>query len=225
MGEEFDAFEGLDGSDDAGDRAQRAGGRAGFLGNIAAEHATIAAGFPRENDHRLADVAPDAAMDVGRSRLMAGVSDKKLGEETVRAVHDNVIFSEKTSSIIHIEARRMQVNTDMGIEPLKPFGGGFDFESADVGGGVRDLALKVALVEAVGINESEVADPSCGEIEGGRGAEPSESDDEDATLMEPLLPFSPQFGQGSLSAIPGKGWGGVLVFCVHFFLAKPAGEV
>ena len=97
-----------------------------------------------------------------------------------------------------------------GLRASELFFGGVEFFAADVGGGVDDLALKVAGVDDVEVDQAECADAGGGEVESERGAESAGADAEDFGGLEPLLAFHADLGEDEVAGVAGKVVGGEL---------------
>ncbi len=97
-----------------------------------------------------------------------------------------------------------------GIERGELFRGGVELLAADVFGGVDDLALQVAGVDDVEVDQAEGADAGGGEIEGERRAEAAGADAEDARGFELLLALHAHFGQDEVARVAGEVVGGEL---------------
>ena len=67
-------------------------------------------------------------------------------------------------------------DVDGGVEGDKLFGGGVELFAANVFGGVNDLALQVAGVDDVEVDQAKGADAGGGEVQGQRRAETAGSD-------------------------------------------------
>ena len=81
-------------------------------------------------------------------------------------------------------------------------GPGLDLERPGVGIAVQDLALQVAALDAVVVDQRQVADAGGGEIQRGRRAEPARADQQDTAGAQPSLPVLADLGQRQLARIP-----------------------
>jgi hypothetical protein len=81
------------------------------------------------------------------------------------------------------------------VEALEGDLGGVDFEFADGGLRVNDLALEVGFVDDVEVDKADGADAGRGEIEGERGAEAAGADAEDFRGLELFWPSMPTSGR------------------------------
>ena len=75
---------------------------------------------------------------------------------------------------------------------------------ADVGFGKRDLALKVGLVDGIGIGNRQAADTGGGKIRQGRRTQPAATDNERMGGQEFFLAFDTDFIQQDMAAEPQK---------------------
>ena len=90
-----------------------------------------------------------------------------------------------------------------GFSALEHLLGGVDLEHADGRGGVDDLALQVAGVDDVEVDEAERADAGRGEVERERRAEAAGADAEDAGGLQLLLAFHADLGQDQVARVAG----------------------
>ena len=79
--------------------------------------------------------------------------------------------------------------------------GGVDLELADGRGGVDDLALQVAGVDNVEVDQAEGADAGGGEIERERRAQAAGADAEDFRGLQLLLALHAHFGQDEVARV------------------------
>ena len=91
-----------------------------------------------------------------------------------------------------------------GIQRRELLGGGVELRAADVFGGVDDLALQVAGVDDVEVDQAEGADAGRGEVEGERRTEPAGADAEDFGGLELLLALHADFGQDEVARVAGE---------------------
>ena len=62
-----------------------------------------------------------------------------------------------------------------------------DLEQADVGLGVEDLAVEIADLDPVAVDQPHLTDPDAGQPEGGRAAQPADPEHRDLRLAQPPL--------------------------------------
>ena len=92
-------------------------------------------------------------------------------------------------------------DVDRGIEGGELFGGGIELLAANVFGGVDDLALEVARVDDVEVDQAEGADAGRGEIKGQRRAQAAGADTEDAGGLEAALALHAHFGEDEVARV------------------------
>ena len=68
-------------------------------------------------------------------------------------------------------------------------------------GGVQDLALQIAQVDPIVIDQVQCPDAGCGQIHGRRRTQSAETDDQCACALQALLAFDPQLGEHDLAAV------------------------
>jgi hypothetical protein len=86
-------------------------------------------------------------------------------------------------------------DVDGRVERLQLLFGGVELLAANVLGGVDDLALQVAGVDDVEVDQAERADAGGGEIERQRRAEAAGADAEDAAAFSFCWPSMPTSGR------------------------------
>ena len=82
--------------------------------------------------------------------------------------------------------------------------GGFQLGSADVRHAVDHLALQVAQLHGVVVDDAQRAHARCGQIQQRRGPQPAGSDDQDAGIAQPALALQPDFRNESMAGITFK---------------------
>ena len=204
--DELDDFGGLDDADEAGEDAEDAA--FGAAGDEAWRwwfgiEAAVAGAFFGGEDGGLAFEAEDAAVGVGLAGEDAGVVDQVAGLEVVGAVGDDVVVLEDLERVGAGEHGVVLDDVGVFVEALEGDLGGVDFEFADGGLGVNDLALKVGFVDDVEVDEADGAYAGGSEIEGERGAEASGADAEDLGGLEFLLAFHADLGEDEVAGVAG----------------------
>ena len=96
----------------------------------------------------------------------------------------------------------------IGVQRLDRALRGGDLGLADPLGRVDDLALEVRLVDDVGVDDPERADPGRGEVERGGRAEAAGADEEDARVEQALLALLPDLGDEQVAAVARALLGG-----------------
>ena len=99
-----------------------------------------------------------------------------------------------------------------GIDGLEPVAGGVQLGPADVGRAVQHLALEVAEIDDVEIDEADPADAGRGEVQPERRAEPAGADQQDAGRLQPLLPLHADFGHDQVPAVRATSCAESVVF-------------
>src|SRR5579862_5255203 len=83
----------------------------------------------------------------------------------------------------------IDVEFDIGVEGLQPASGCFHLGLTDLVHAEEDLALQVAVVDHVEVDDANGADAGGGEVEQDGAAETAGTDDEDFGGLELLLGF------------------------------------
>ena len=92
-------------------------------------------------------------------------------------------------------------HVDEGIQALEHDLGGVDLELADGRGRVNDLALQVAGVDDVEVDQADGADAGSGEVERERRAESAGADAEDLRGLQLLLALHAHLGQDQVARV------------------------
>lgn len=90
----------------------------------------------------------------------------------------------------------------MWIEVTQPHFRRLGFTDAQSGCAVNNLALQVAFVDDVEINQANMPHAGSGEVQRQRRAKPAGSDQEHAALLEFALPFHTKLRQDQMPRIP-----------------------
>ena len=136
------------------------------------------------------------------------VIDKVAGGEVVGAIEDQVVLGEQRHGVVGRQAHRVHRNVDEGVDLGDRVAGAVDFEPADVGAAVDDLALQVGLLDDVEVDDAQCADAGGGQIQQRRGAQPARADDQYARVLQPLLAVEAEVGQQQVPAVAGDLGGG-----------------
>ena len=150
---------------DAEDAAFGAAGDEAWWWGLGIEAAVAGAGFGGE-DRCLPLKPEDGAVGVGLAGEDAGVVDEVAGLEVVGAVGDDVVVGEDFEGVGGGEHGVVLDHVHVLVEAFEHDLGGVDFELADGGLGVDDLALEVGLVDDVEVDQADGADAGGGEVEG-----------------------------------------------------------
>ncbi len=156
------------------------------------------------------------AVGVGLAEQDAGVVDQVAGLEVVGAVGDDVVVLEDFERVGAGEHRVVLDDVEVRVQALEHDLGGVDLELADCRGGVDDLALQVACVDGVEVDEADGADSCGGEIERERSAEASGADAEDLGGLQLLLALHADLGQDQVAGVAGDLFVGELGKCDFF---------
>src|SRR6266852_2922162 len=89
---------------------------------------------------------------------------------------------------------------------------------------MEDLPLKIGKIDHIIIDDAESSDPCRGEVQCGRRAESTCTDQQDPCGFELFLSFSSNFGQDEVPAVTKKFVARQLVFFGDCRLSRPAGD-
>ena len=211
--DELDDLGGLNDADQAGQDAQHAA--LGAAWNHAGRRrlgieAAIAGALARGKDAGLAFEAEDRPVDVGLAQQHAGIVDQVARGEVVSAVGDDVVVLEDLEGVGAREHGLVLDDVERGIERDEFFFGGVELFAANVFGRVDDLALQIAGVDDVEVDEAQCADAGRGQIERERRAESARAHAENACGFQLLLALHAHLGQDEVARVAGEVVGGEL---------------
>ena len=190
-GDELDRFERLKTTDDAAERAEDAGlaavGNGAGRGWLGEKAAVARAALGGVEDADLALEAINAAVDERPAGESGGIVVEVAGGKIVGSVDDDIVAGEERESVAGSDAFGVFDDGDERIGGAQAAGGGCDFEFADGGVVVEELALEIVVFDAVEVGNAEGADAGGREVKGGGTAEAAGADDEDAGGRELLL--------------------------------------
>ncbi len=156
--------------------------------------------FPEDAD--LAVEPEDGAPDVGLSEDGGGVVDQVAGGEVVRAVEDEVVAGEQLQCVGGVEPDVVEPHVHQGVQCSNGVPGRLDLGPAHVRNPVDHLALQIAQVDGVVVDDSQGSHPRGGKVEEGRRAQAAGPDDQDLGVLEPALAQRADFGNDEVAGIP-----------------------
>ncbi len=185
-GEEFEGFGDLDAGGEVGGGVEDSGGLAGFdpAGGRGGEEAGEAGGFAGEDVHAGGVGANGGGVNPRTIAIDAEIVDEVAGLVIVGGVEDELGIL-KQGQGGGDEVGNVGGDGDIGVDGGEFAAGGFGFREgiASVGFVIEHLALEVAVLDEVAVNEGEVADAGAGEKGGGGSSGGSAADDGDVRLQ------------------------------------------
>lgn len=131
--------------------------------------------------------AGDGAVDIGDAEPAGDIAAQVAGCEVIRAIHDDVAIPGKGHGIGGAEAVAHDGDAERGMQGAEAVRGGFCLGAADVRFREESLAVEIREGDLVVVDDDEVADAGCGEVEEGGAAEAAGSEAEDGSVREFLL--------------------------------------
>ncbi len=132
---------------------------------------------------------------------MRGVVDQELGGEVVGAVDDHVgARHELGARARRRNGVRRRHGADVRVVGREPCGRDLRLGPADVRDAVERLAMQVRGLDAVVVDDRELADARAGEAREDGAAEPAGADHDDARRGEARLARRADLGQGAAAA-------------------------
>jgi hypothetical protein len=224
--DKLDDLGGLDDADKAGEYAKHstlgAGGHEARRRRLRIE-AAVAGAILGGEDAGLALEAEDRSVGIGLvAAEHAGVVHEVAGLEVVSAVSDDVEVADDLHRVGAGEHGVVLHDGHEGVERLQLLFGRVELGPAYIFGAVNDLALQIAEVDHVEVDEAQSADARGGEVKGEGRAEASGAHAEHFGGFELLLALHAHFGEDkvagvALDLVVGQGWQGCRFFsqCWH----------
>jgi len=116
--------------------------------------------------------AEHAAVDQRPAAQDAGIVEEIFRGEVVASVDDNVVVGDHIEHIVRGEPNRVAVDGDLRVQIAKALRGRIGLLAPDIVRVKRNLALKIAHIDRVEIEDAEGTDTGGGQIEAGRRPEP-----------------------------------------------------
>ena len=168
------------------------------------EEAAIARTFMRLEHGDLPLEAVDRPVHDGNPVPHGGVVHEVAGGEVVGSVDDHVpAVGEDALDVLGAESLLVGDHLDVGIESLDRLPRGVDLRLPEALRRVDDLPLEVRLVDDVGVDDPDAADPGRGQVERGRRAESAGADQQHLRVEELELPFLADLRDEEVTAVPG----------------------
>ena len=137
----------------------------------------------------------------GWEGFSARVADAVARREIVGPVDDDVIGPHQVERVGRGNAGFVQINLHFGIDRLQLFLRRLQLGPAHVGREVQDLALEVALVDDVEVDQPDGAHARRRQVQTERRAEAARADQEHARRFQPLLPDLADLGDDEVPAV------------------------
>ena len=148
-------------------------------------------------------VSEDGCPHVGNPQPGAAGRDHVANIGGVGAINHHIHISEQTFGFRPSEPAIMGKNAHLGVQVGQHLAGGFHLGAAHLAGGVNDLAVQVAHVHGVVINNGDGAHSRSSQVEEGRGAQTAGADTAHVGVGKPLLLVRSETGEAELAGIPG----------------------
>ena len=208
-GDELDRFGGHQRADLAAEGAEHAGvGAVGHLAlggrggeQVAQVHTGQAAvgGRGRPEHRELGVESQHGCPHQRQPEGGAGVVHEKPGGEVVGAVDDHVVAADDLTRVRGDEALVVHDHGGFGGDFGDLLGGAVDLGAAHVGLAVHDLALQVAGLHVVAIDDADGADPGRGQVQQGGGAEAPGAEHEHPCVGQAALAQLVELGKPALT--------------------------
>src|SRR5207248_10526791 len=164
--------------------------------------AAVAAGPGRGGEVRhLALEAVDGAVDQRLLEEEGGVVGEVPGREVVGAVDDQVVGLEDLERVLRVDVQAVLDDLDVGVDGLQGLGGGLRLRLANVGGAVKDLALQVAGVDLVEVDDAQGAHAGRRQVKRRRRAQTARAQQEHARVEQLALARATHLGQDQVPGV------------------------
>jgi energy-coupling factor transport system ATP-binding protein len=165
-------------------------------------HAPVARPVERHEGRHLAVPSVDRAVDDRLAQPHGGVVEDVAGVEVVGAVDDDVVAGDQPLDVVGPQPLGVLHHRRLGVQPADRQLGRVDLAHAQPIHAVEHLALEVRLVDHVVVDEADRPHPGCGEVEGGRRAEPAGADEQHLRVEERALSLLADLGDEHLPRVP-----------------------
>ena len=155
----------------------------------------------RPVDRHLTLEHEDGGIDERDAQEMAGVVDQVAGGEVVRAVEHHIVPPHDLEGIVGPQGLAIADDLDIGVEILDPLDGGVDLGLADGALAVQDLALEIAAVDVVVVDDADRPHPGGCQIERRRRTQPAGADQQHAGIQQLDLAGLAQVGQDEMAGV------------------------
>src|SRR5437899_1159016 len=203
--DQLDRFQRLERPDDAREHAQHAPFRARgdkIRRRRLGEQAAITGTAPRVKNRNLPVELKDRPVNVWFAEQHAGVVDEIARRKIVRPVDHHVEVAENVEGVRGRQLFGERLDCDVRVDVVQPLARGLGLGPAQRRGPVHDLALQVAGVDDIEVDDAEGAHTGCSEIQRGRRPEASGADQENACRAKRGLTLETYIGKGEVPRVP-----------------------
>ena len=123
--------------------------------------------------------------------MRSAVVEQELGREVVAAVDDEIVVGDQPLGVAGVEPQRVRLHANFGIERAHALGGERGLSLAAIVERVPGLAMQIAGLEPVGIDDAEPADACAGEILQHGNAEAARADHQHRRARRRSWPAAP----------------------------------
>ena len=121
--------------------------------------------------------------------------------EVIGAVDDDIVRAEHFQRDVACQACFVEIDAHFGIDGLEAIASGMQFRTADVGRAVQDLALKIAEIDDIEIDDADAAHAGGGEIQAERRTEAAGADQQHAGRFQSFLAVHADFRHDEMTAV------------------------
>src|SRR5205823_4383846 len=130
-----------------------------------------------------------------------GVVDQVARWKVVGAVDDDVVGLQNVEGVGRGQLRLVQVDLHLRVDRLEAVLRRSQLRPPHVGSAVQDLALQIAEVDDVEVDQAEAAHTGGGKIQAQRRAEAAGADQQYRRRLEALLPFDADLRHDEVPAV------------------------
>src|SRR5437660_3353714 len=146
--------------------------------------------------------AEDATMHYRLILKNRGIIEQIARWEVVGAVENDVVIGDDPPDVGFVQALQVSNHIDVGIERVDGLTGGFGLVLPNALGVVQDLALQVAIIDDIGIDNAKRAHARSGKIIGRRRSQTASADQQDSRVEQLKLSLLAHFRNEQVTAIP-----------------------
>jgi len=156
------------------------------------EQAAQAGGFSGEDRRDLAEESPHGAVNERDAPLDGGPVQQITGRKIIHRIDDQVAPPCHLVDVFLCDPSMDRLDADQGVEGGELLLHGRGLLPSDVVVPVEDLAVEIARLDHVAVNDPQMPHAGSGKVEGDHRSQPPGAGDENPRRFEPFLPGLPE---------------------------------
>ncbi len=144
----------------------------------------------------------NAAVDVGLAKKDAGIVHEIPRRKIVCAIDHDVISGQQVERVVGRQRHVVDLDGDLRVERIEPVAGRLQLRATDIWGSVDNLALEIAVVNDIEVDDPDAPDAGRGQIQRHRRAETASTDAQHTGRLELQLPVHADLGHDEVATVP-----------------------